>query len=237
MKSPAFCRRLCVAVDAENYGNQDDLRQHAIQDGLLSVLDEAAERAGLHRELWDRQPQGDGELAVLPVEEPEPRVIDDYVRELDLALDRHNRYLRPSARLRLRLAIHFGVTAPGKNGYSGQATVVVSRLRDSRVLRKALADAVDAHLVVVLSNRLYEDTVKQGHTALRPERLRQVRVQEKTFSDVAWIYVPGVDVHQLPAPDEPRNERTGRSDRGEPAVVNEFHGPVQAQHATFGVSW
>ncbi|MGW1682590.1 hypothetical protein [Saccharopolyspora sp. NPDC002376] len=237
MKSTGIRRRLCVAVDVENYGGQDDRRQHAIQESVLSVLDEAATRAELHRDHWERQPQGDGELAVLPETEPEPRLIDDYLRELRFALDRHNQNLRQSARLRLRLAIHFGVAIPASNGFSGQAAVVVSRLRDSQPLRQALAAAIDADLVVMLSDRLYQETVKQGHTSLRPDELRQVSVQEKTFADKAWIYVPSDDVHRLPALDEPRNREADKANRPEPTVVNEFHGTVQAEHATFGVSY
>jgi hypothetical protein len=235
VKSIEFRRRLCLAVDAENYGGQDDQRQRAIQDGILAVLDQAAARAGLHRDRWDRQPQGDGELAVLPEVDPEPQVIDDYVREIGNALARHNRDLRPNARLRLRLAMHFGVAIPASNGFSGQAAVDVCRLRDSGPLRSALAAAAGANLVVVLSDRLYQETVKQGHTSLRPEEFRPVAVQEKTFAQQAWIYVPGVDVHRLPALDEP-DRGSNRPGRPEPTVVNEFHGTVQAEHATFGVS-
>src|SRR5436190_24223473 len=125
--SADFGRRFCVSVDAQGYGDRDDQRQRALQDGLIKVLSEAADGARLNRDRWHKQPNGDGEVALLPEvnPEPEPRVVDDYVRELDNALSRHNRDLRPEARLRLRVAMHFGVAQLGKNGYTGRAPVDV----------------------------------------------------------------------------------------------------------------
>ena len=102
-------RCLCVAVDAEGYGRSGDRQQFTAQKVLTEVLATAAEAAGLERDTWTRQPAGDGELALLSSNEPEPRVVDDLVREIDLALRRYNRNLVRDAQLRLRVAIHHGV--------------------------------------------------------------------------------------------------------------------------------
>src|SRR5262245_61955649 len=117
-----------VAVDVKGYGGATDRRQGAIQEGLLRVLDEAAARARLARPGWGRQPGGDGELAVLPETEPEPAVVYEFPRALRDAVRRHNLDLREDARLRLRLAIHFGTAVPARNGYLGKGPVEVSRL-------------------------------------------------------------------------------------------------------------
>src|SRR5579859_7297479 len=71
-----FDRRLLVAVDAAGYGGGNDQEHFAMQSGLTAVLDVAATRANLRRELWIKQPAGDGELAILPRDEPEPVVVD-----------------------------------------------------------------------------------------------------------------------------------------------------------------
>jgi hypothetical protein len=197
-----FGRRLLLAVDAQGYGGGDDQQHVAIQNGLLSVLNEAATRAHLARDRWSRQLAGDGELAVLPISEPEPLVVDDFVRELAAALRCHNRDRIPT--VRLRLAIHHGVAMPASMGFAGQGVVAVSRLADSEPLRQALTQSTDADLAVCLSGQVYRDTVLQGHTSLRPEDFRRVEVRVKEFTQDAWLRIPGGDVHALELSDEPR---------------------------------
>ncbi|MGH3889536.1 MAG: hypothetical protein ACRDSZ_23745 [Pseudonocardiaceae bacterium] len=191
-------RCLCVAVDAEGYGRSGDRQQFTAQKALTDkVLATAAEAAGLERNTWIRQPAGDGELALLPSNEPEPRVVDDLVREIDLALRRYNHDLVRDAQLRLRVAIHHGVAYPASNGFAGQAVVVVSRLLSCRPLRSALAAAADAHLALIVSRRIFEEIIAQEHTSQRPGHFRKIAVQEKEFRDDAWIWLPGADVHHL----------------------------------------
>ncbi|WFE39355.1 hypothetical protein [Micromonospora sp. WMMD998] len=208
----------------------------------------SATAVGLRRPAWDCQKAGDGELAVLPADEPENVLIDDFTRELADRLADHNEDRRDEARLRLRLALHHGIVEPAANGYAGAGTVVVSRLVDSAPARAAQAVAPQADLVVVLSNRLFLDTVAQGHTALRPVRFRNVTVRHKEFTEDAWLYVPGFDVHGLVlAPPsgttdpEPAKTTAAVPDSGPAAVtatgnrhyradvINEFHGQVSAE--------
>jgi hypothetical protein len=203
-------------VDARGYGGSDDLRQDEIQKLLPAVLDAAADRADLHRAAWARQPAGDGELAVLPDNESEPAVVDDYVRELHAALGRKNRNLRPELRLRLRLAIHHGMAKPAQMGYAGQGVVEVSRLADSAIAKAAL-EASGADLVVILSRRVFEDTVEQAHTSLAADHFRRVRVRNKELCEDAWLYVPGCDVWTLDLADVPAGAEAkagGEADAG-----------------------
>ncbi|WP_242909301.1 toll/interleukin-1 receptor domain-containing protein [Actinomadura terrae] len=197
-------RRLLLSVDARGYGGATDREQARIQEGLLRVLDEAAARAGLNRPGWIRQPSGDGELAVLPDTEPEPRVVGDLPRALAAELRAHNRGLHPDLRLRLRLAVHHGVALDAPNGHTGAGPVEVSRLCDSALLKDALA-ASGADLAVVYSRQIYADTIRQGHTGLEPGDLREIRVARKEFDQPAWIWIPGHDVHALalPEPEQP----------------------------------
>ena len=176
----------------------------------------------LARDTWARQPAGDGELCVLPEQESEPRVVDDLVRELSSLLTRHNEGLPASARLRLRMAIHHGVAMPAANGFSGQGVVVVSRLVNSRALR-AVQQASDSDLVVILSRRVFLDIVVQRHTSLRATDFRKVRVRNKEYVEDAWVRVPEADVHALDLPDsedmsEPGTEPTRSADPGTAAA-------------------
>lgn len=195
-----FGRSLCLSVDAKGYGSADDITQHGWQQALLDCLDLAADRARIDRPQWQRQPSGDGELALLPDDGTEPRVVDDFGRELDRALADYNRERLARYRLRLRLALHHGVAVPSANGVSGNGVVVVSRLVNSKPAHEALVAAPEAHLVVILSKQIYYDVVMQSRTSLRPVDFRQVRVVEKELDTDAWLRVPGVDVHRLDLP-------------------------------------
>lgn len=210
-------RRLLLSVDATGYGGATGHRQEEMQEGLLWVLNEAAGRAGLTRRRWTRQPGGDGELAVLPDTEPERRVVEDFPRALASELHAHNRGLLPELRLRLRLAVHHGVTITAPNGHAGAGPVAVSRLCDSGVLKKALADS-GADLAVVYSRQVFADTIRQEHTGLRPGELREIRVVQKEFDEPAWMWIPGHDVHALTLPEpgagpEPRQGYEPGADR------------------------
>ncbi|MGW8375242.1 hypothetical protein [Streptomyces sp. ODS28] len=207
-KKGQVVRRLLLSVDARGYGAADAALQAEIQEGLVQVLDAAALEAGLARPAWERQTGGDGELAVLPPEEPEARVVERFPRELRDALFRYNRHRAQSAKLRLRLAVHFGEATPGVMGRSGQGPVTVSRLCDSEPLKQAL-ELSGADLVVIYSQQIFADTLSQGHTHLDLADLRRVPVTVKTYTGDGWIWIPG---HAVPdevgaeAPSPPRGE-------------------------------
>ncbi|GLZ12595.1 hypothetical protein Acsp04_28300 [Actinomadura sp. NBRC 104425] len=232
-----FARRLLISADATGYGRRGDRGQARLQRGLLKVLGEAAERAGLHRAAWDRQVAGDGELAVLPDSEPEPRVVDGYVRQLAAALRRHNRGVSGDVRVRLRLAIHHGTAVRGAESYDGRGVVEVTRLCDSAPLRTALRES-GSDLAVILSGRVFHDVVGGEYTLWRPSDFRKVRVGVKELTTEAFLLVPGHDVHSLDLaadmPSSPASERRpGAADT--PVVQNNFYDRVDASDATFGI--
>ena len=200
----SFQRSLLVCCDLRSYGSADDLLQRELQELLVRSLDRAGKAAGLDRTAWRRQAKGDEEWAVLPAETPEGDVVDRYVRALDAELAATNRYRVPEARLRMRMAIHFGTTVEGANGYPGQDAVLVSRLLNSEPAHAALEQSPNSSLVVVLSDSLFTSLVAARHTTLRPEDFRRVDVRVKTFRGHGWMWLPSGDVHSLvldPAPD------------------------------------
>ncbi|MBN6053880.1 hypothetical protein JYK22_18205, partial [Nonomuraea sp. RK-328] len=234
----AYGRALLVSSDAKGYGGGDDKRHEAIQAAFVQVQERAAREAGLGRGAWGIQPAGDGELAVLPSGEHEPTVVDAYVRCLDRALAEHNRGLPPEERVRLRVAIHYGVAYPAANGLAGQAVVEVSRLVNWKPLKKVLDVKDGANLVLILSDRVYRETVLQRHTSYKAEEFVQVCVQEKEFVGNAWIWVPGghhvgLDFLRSPQSDAPR---AAPAIRQQADVINNLHGPVDARQAVFGIS-
>lgn len=236
----AFERHLLVAVDAVGYGSRKDHEHFAVQSGLTAALDESAARAGLNRGLWRRQEAGDGELAILPHGEPEPVVVDDYVRHLAAALAARNVNAPPQDRMQLRMAIHFGTAMPADNGYAGQGVVAVSRLVESVPVRAALASSPGASLALILSRLVFEDVVRQGHVSFAETEFSRVRVQVKEYQDEAWIKVmgghPTVPVRQPAAPGRQPARAADTAPSAAPAVSNIFHGEVHADHAVFGIS-
>lgn len=233
-----FGRHLLVAVDAAGYGTGTDQEHIAVQSGLPAVLDAAAARANLRRDRWLTQQAGDGELAVLPRDEPEPIVVDQYVRYLDEALAAYNANPASRRKLRLRMAIHFGTAMPADNGYAGQGVVAVSRLVDSAAVKDALAAAPQACLAVILSRQVFDDVVRQGHVSVQPTDFAKVSVRVKEFQDEAWVKVVGVPLHASVPSNKPADDKPPAS-RAEPEdnrVHQEFYGEVHAPGATFGIS-
>jgi len=232
------------------YGRGDDQLQAAMQAALVKVLDEAASEARLVRSEWDKDSSGDGELALLPATESEPRVVDNFVRELGSALARYNRHLADQARLRLRVAIHFGVAYPASNGYAGQGVVAVSRLLDCPPIRETMRQS-DTDLALIVSDGIYSDIVLNGHTSFSQQDFRKVAVRVKEFVENAWIWLPYGDVHALPIEEpghaEPEDETPESPETNSPAagegrregqgvsVQNNFNDVVIAPYSIFGI--
>ncbi|GAA3447191.1 hypothetical protein [Planomonospora venezuelensis] len=226
-----FERRLLVSVDAKGYSSSTAHWQGRLQAALLTVLDRAAERAGLSRATWKVQGAGDGELAVLPPGEPEPRVVDDFPRHLAAELRRHNRDVPEGKHLRLRLAVHFGPAIIAGNGFAGRGPIDVRRLCDCEAVRTAL-DSSGAALAVILSQRVFSETVAQEHTSLEPAMFRKVTVRVKEFADEAWVWVPGHDIGDLRIPDAQMD--TGPPPEVPPAAAPRREPPSQGAHEIHG---
>src|SRR5216683_284417 len=97
--------RLHVMVDQEDYSSKTERRQEQLQGDMLSMLDEAADAAGLNNASWYRQAGGDSLFAVLPEDAGVSWVIADCILEVDVARGEYNVHLRAEARLRLRIAM------------------------------------------------------------------------------------------------------------------------------------
>ena len=178
---------LVVAVDVEGFSRMGILDQVAVLFRLKEVLDRAAERAGLDRAEWLRQPRGDGELAVLPADSDVSRVVADFVHEVVEELGRGSR-----PRLRLRISMHHGALTAGVFGPVGDALIVACRLLDAESVRETLARHIGEDVVMVVSERLYEDVVATGFRGLRPDRFQPVadRVKGRTFRGYVCVGSP-----------------------------------------------
>ncbi len=152
-------RRMCIAFDLERYSGGSDAAQVEKQRAMTSLVMQACERGALERAHWLKQEQGDGELALLPPGIDEARVITALWREFREGLHRHNRHANATAQLRMRVAVHEGMTYIADNGFAGDAVNTVCRLRDCPVAKNALS-GTDGDMVLIVSDRIYQDVIR-----------------------------------------------------------------------------
>ncbi len=183
---------LVVAVDIENFSRLDTLGQLLLQAQLNDVLDLAAHKALLDRDMWYRQLRGDGELAVLPPDTDVAWVLADFTERLIEALGQLRMTRQSEPRLRLRLAMHHGTLTAGLFGPVGSAPIIACRLLDARVARQALRAESAGDLVLVISQQLYHDVVETRFHGLAPERFRPMRTsaQGMTYSGYLCASTP-----------------------------------------------
>ncbi|WP_229688325.1 hypothetical protein [Micromonospora yangpuensis] len=210
----------------ERYSGRGNVQQYEAQEAFHTLLHAAARDVGLDRASWTTQQAGDGELAILPRDVPESRVIGRFVPEVNRRLRAYNESRIQAARVRLRLAVHQGlVHLDGANGFPGHAVVFVSRLCDAGPVRRALAAFPDAGVALVVSTDIYRDVVSEYPEEMRPERFRRVRISrpDKGFHEYAWVCVVdenlvGIasldDVPPPESPDDPTGSTSTPTDPG-----------------------
>jgi hypothetical protein len=223
-------RRLLISVDMERYSRRNNTQQYEAQEAFQRLLRQAATTVGLDRVSWKTQQAGDGELAILPADTREPRVIGRFVPELNRVTRAYNSSRLPVARVRLRVAVHQGlVHLDGANGYPGTSVVDVCRLCDAAPLKRALAAFPDAGVALIVSDGIYRDVVSNYPEELRPERFRRVEVdnQEKEFRASAWLCVLDEDMSALPIEPAPGPDRRDGVTAPPPAAGGISVGSVQ----------
>ncbi|OHV35889.1 hypothetical protein CC117_04580 [Parafrankia colletiae] len=170
-----------------------------------AVLDEACGAAGVQRVHWVPWPEG-GELGVFPPGIDEGRVVAAFTRELCRAVAQVNdaqvndvraggdrvggdRVGCGAVRLRLRVALHQGITRCDEGGYSGRAVVKACQLLDAEVLRRELAASPGDDLAFIVSAELFDDVVGEDHADLRRSEFRQVTVPGPLAGPdlLAWV--------------------------------------------------
>jgi hypothetical protein len=189
--------RALLVVDAEKFSAHRDKQLADVHLQIRHVLQEACTASGLG-ETWRAtrfmESTGDGILAALP-HESIPALIDPFPRRLQekLAASAPERRAR-GIRLRLRVALHFGLVddeRPDAPGIS-TATIDVNRLLDAEPLRNALAvsDPEVTFAAFLLSAELFATFVTGGRTVLRVSQFAPVTVKVKQYERPAYLYVP-----------------------------------------------
>jgi hypothetical protein len=199
--------RALLVVDAEKFSTHRDSELRDIHMEIRHVLAAACAGSGLG-EIWQAvrfmESTGDGVLAILP-HESVSRLIDPFPRRLQEALSASAPALRARGlRLRLRVALHFGLVddeRPDAPGIS-TAAIDVNRLLDAEPLRDALSgsDPDVTFAVFLLSAELFATYVAGGRTGLRESQFTKVQVMVKQYERPAYLYIPTPSGTQTSSP-------------------------------------
>ncbi|MFJ6671796.1 hypothetical protein ACIQMJ_11870 [Actinosynnema sp. NPDC091369] len=209
----AAVHRSFVVVDVEGYGDGTRTTHHrlAARDGMYRVLMGAFADCDLP---WDDKAvddAGDSLIVVLPGDVAKAHLVDRLPVSVAAKLREHNAASSHGARLRLRLAVHFGEVAyDAHGGKSSPELIFACRILDAAEAKAALKGS-NATLVLIASDPFYQAVVRH-HPSAHPDAFRLVRVDVKEVRARAWIRL--VDDYQ-PQPTSspalalaPRPERT-----------------------------
>jgi hypothetical protein len=195
--------RFVAAIDVEGFSQRSGVEQARVQYDLARAMTQAAGSVGLDRQSWDRQPGGDGELAVLPERADGLALVADYPRKLAVAVNKVNLARHAEPRLRVRLAIHYGAMIAGRFfGPAWRAPIVVSCLVGADILRQHLRQRDDLDVALIVSATVYEEIVQSRMRDLDPEVFRRTVIRVKGNSYAGYLYQGNFAAsnHKAPAP-------------------------------------
>jgi len=130
--------------------------------------------------------RGDGFLTVVPPNASTAWVLDQLLRELPAALERHNSSQEEPARFKVRLAVNVGPVVSHMDGVSGEAIIVAARLIEAPGFKEALAGST-ASLGLIASPFVYETAVRHSSDPREVAGYSQVPVEVKETDTTAWM--------------------------------------------------
>ncbi|MEU6623661.1 hypothetical protein ABZ926_23220 [Streptomyces litmocidini] len=235
-----------LAVDAKDFTGLPAVLHAPVSQMIPELVDQALAKAGLTGVQHDKRfPANTGDGVVFGFDPAHlPFVVWPFLNVLDEVLGRYNT-LSVGPRIRLRASVHVGPLPDEGRPGDGNATPRndTHRLLDSRPVKAVLAASGEqtTHLAAILSDRVYEDVVLGGYTALHPDRCIEVpaTVEGKSFAQRAWLFIPspsgslfrsgvlGLDTPREPGATDPTGpsagpaEQAGTSYRGNRQEVSD----------------
>jgi WD40 repeat protein len=148
------------------------------------------DQAGVDPGNWVLQDTGDGWLLSIDPNVSRSLILGAVPRGLRERLLAYNQNRPHAERLRVRLAMHAGDVLSDPDPFVGEATIHVSRLLDSEVLRACLRVTMQP-LALMVSAEIYQGVVRRAHGGLNPADWHQVVVDGKEGLADTWVHVPG----------------------------------------------
>ncbi|NXY97531.1 hypothetical protein HYE82_24780 [Streptomyces sp. BR123] len=214
--------RALLAVDIERSAGRGNVALWQIRDALRTALSESFEESGIDWAACSTSDLGDGLRVVAPAGVPKARLIHPLVHELAIRLRAHNRTAGPLTQVRVRAALHAGEVRAATDGeVTGRPLEVLARLLDAAAVRGALAAAPpEVTTALIVSQHVYEETVRHGYPGIDPESFHRIAVAEKEYTTDAWLHLAGsapdprqhgADAENVGSPqDPPPAHRTAR---------------------------
>jgi hypothetical protein len=185
--------RVMFAVDVEHSGGRGNTAQIDIREALFRILRESFTASRIEWDACHRDDLGDGMRVVVPARVPKATLLHPLIHELDVRLQSHNRRAGLSTRIRVRAALHAGDVHVIDGRMAGRALEVLARLLDADPLREALAAAPDSiPIALLISQHMYDETVRHDYPGIIPESFRKVAVNAKETTTEAWLHVSGL---------------------------------------------
>ena len=178
---------MCMAVDIEQYNERSMTEVAAARRQLSALLADLCESAEIGDLLPWQQSAGEGEVVVLPVGIDEPQTVTLLVNWLVHTLCKINgTWAGPH--VRLRVAVHEGITTLMGGVFDGPAVKKAGRLLGAVPLSAALASTPTADLAVLFSDRIYADLGQY----LPAEEVTSVEICDPAASspEIGWLLVP-----------------------------------------------
>ncbi|WP_129306447.1 hypothetical protein [Streptomyces sp. L2] len=199
-------------LDIEDFSLRPETTQATLHDGLYEAVEFALARAGIGPEQYTAQDRGDGMLLLLPPETRPTRLLRELVRGLDDALARHRDTYSEDHRMRLRLGLGQGLVLRHGQRWTGTGINDVARLVDAAPVKRALAQAGRAHLVVVVSDAVHRKVVRGRYPGIDAAAYLPADFVTKHGEPCrGWVTMPGYPAPPgLPADSgEPPRARAG----------------------------
>ncbi|MBW8738578.1 MAG: hypothetical protein JF621_16095 [Streptomyces turgidiscabies] len=212
MVSPDPYSYWIVLLDIEDFSLRPENAQATLHEELYDVVEFALGRAGLCFADCPVQDRGDGMLILVPVDTSPTRLLRELQRGLDDALSAHRAKYNEDHRMRLRVGLNQGLVIRRGERWTGTAINDLARLVDAGPVKRVLAEARRAPLVVVVSENVHTSVVLGGYPGIDPAAyLPADFVTKHGEPRRGWVTVPGYAAPPgLPAnPGEPPDRAPG----------------------------
>lgn len=193
MTEPAAPRPLtgqvCTVFRADIAEFSDDRRNGADRSVLVrasyTILQKAFAAAHVDWDACHIEDRGDGPLVIVPSDVPTGDIVGRLVDEVVVGLRAHNGRALERHRFALRVAVDVGPVAAHEYGVNSEAVISAARLIEAPELKDAVAQP-GVVLGFITSGWAYDAVIRH---LPRPGTYRRVRVDVKTYHELAWMRV------------------------------------------------
>lgn len=185
--------RMIVAVDIEGSTTRNNPAKGELRRVLYELIEHALEGAGISaRHLEPHTDRGDSVLILIRPHDdiPKTTILTRLIPMLTALLIDHNlAAARPELRIRMRAVVHAGEVHEDARGFYGDDLDSAFRLLEAPRLKKALKEAVETPLLLVVSEEIYHGIVEQGYLDDGPY-CQMIRIRVGRRQRRGWVHIP-----------------------------------------------